>query len=486
METLPPVTLGAIIFGAFTIVALLRRPLVRFFVRRAPVSDQPKRHLILDASLCLLAGIIGAIFNTVVYAFPPASALSLLFGCAVVGFFIAMEMALERERNNVLIALDNQYSLPLGDRLFPVTRKFTLVALSTAVFVTVVIVLVISRDIVWLAKIGQSEAALIDAQLSVSIEIFFIMAILLVMVINLIYSYSKNLKLLFENETSVLEGVSQGDLSGFVPVATNDEFGLIAAHTNAMIDGLRHRIRLISALKLAEEVQRNLLPDRAPQIAGLDISGISIYCDETGGDYYDYLKLPGDRLGIIVADAADHGVSAALQMATARAFLLYGSQKADDISGLIDDVNGHLVRDSLHTGRFVSLFLLEIDPQRKILRWVRAGHEPAFLYEPESNEFQQLSGEGIVLGVDSDYRFQSTSRHPWKPGSVVVIGTDGVHETRNKEGEMFGRERLQEIISRHHMDKAVSLQTAILEELEAFRGSGPQEDDITLVVAKLL
>ena len=404
----------------------------------------------------------------------------------MVGFFIAIDMALDRERRNILIALNSQRSLPLGDRLFPVTRKFFLVAVSTALIVTVVIVLVISRDIVWLSKIEQSESALIDAQLSVSYEIFFIMGILLAMVINLIYSYSKNLKILFQNETSVLEQVSRGDLSGLVPVATNDEFGLIAAHTNSMIQGLRHRIRLISALKLAEEVQRNLLPNQAPKIPGLDISGISIYCDETGGDYYDYLNLPDGRLGIVVADASDHGVSAALHMTTARAFLIHGSQNVDGLAGLIDDINRHLVRDSLQTGRFVSLFLLEVDPQQKTLRWVRAGHEPALLFEPGSNEFQQLSGDGIVLGADDRYRFQAYSRHQWDPGSVIVIATDGVHETRNKEGRMFGREQLQDIVRRHHMENAGSIQTAILGELENFRGTAPQEDDITLVVAKLL
>jgi sigma-B regulation protein RsbU (phosphoserine phosphatase) len=486
MATLPPVILGAIIFGAFTAVAVLRRPLERIIVGQAPVTDQPKRQIVLDVSLCLLAGIIGATVNTIRYDFPLASAVSLLFGCIVVGFFIAIDMALERERRNVLVALISRRSLQLADRLFPVTRKFFLVAVSTALFVTVVIVLVISRDIVWLSKIEQSESALIDAQLSVSYEIFFIMAILLAMVINLIYSYSKNLKILFQNETSVLERVSRGDLSSLVPVATNDEFGLIAAHTNSMIQGLRHRMSMISALKLAEEVQRNLLPSHAPKIPGLDISGISSYCDETGGDYYDFLNLPDDHLGIVVADASDHGVGAALHMTTARAFLLYGTQNVDGLAALIDDINRHLVRDGLQTGRFVSLFLLEIDPQQKSLRWVRAGHEPALLYEPGPNEFQQLSGVGIVLGADGDYRFQAYSRHQWAPGSVVVIATDGVHETRNKENRMFGRERLHEIVRRHHMETAASIQTVILKELENFRGSAAQEDDVTLVVAKLL
>ena len=485
METLPPVTLGAIILGAFSAVLLIRRPIVRYFVEQAPFPEQPKRQLILDALLCLLAGVIGATFNTIVFDFPPASAISLLFGCFVMGFFIALEMALVRERKNIRFAFNSQESLPLSERLYPVTRKFSLVAVSTALFVTVVIALVISRDIVWLSQIEQTESALLDAQLSVSIEIFFIMAILLTMVINLIYSYSKNLKLLFQNETNVLEEVSQGDLSGFVPVATNDEFGLIASHTNDMIQGLRDRIRLISSLKLAEEVQRNLLPTQAPRIPGLDISGISIYCDETGGDYYDYLNLPGDRLGIVVADAADHGISAALQMATARAFLLSASQKNVGISGVIEDINRYLVRDSLHTGRFVSLFMLEIDPQRKSLCWVRAGHEPAFLFEPESNGFKQLSGEGIVLGVDEDYRFHSSTHHPWKSGSVIVIGTDGIHETHNEGGIMFGRDRLQKVIRRTHEEKAASIQSAILEDVQNFRGSAPQEDDITLVVVKL-
>ena len=485
METLPPVILGAIISGAFVLIAVLRQPLVGYFVVKEPISSQPKRQFFLDLSLCLLAGMIAATFNTMTFRFPAASAVSLIFGCTVAGFFLSIDMALNRERLIILDALDNHRSLPLPERLFPVTRKFSLVAVATALFVALIIILVISRDIIWLSKIDQTESSLLDAQLSVTYEIFFIMAILLALVINLIFSYSKNLKLLFENETRVLERVSRGDLSRLVPVASNDEFGLIADHTNSMIQGLRHRIQLISSLKLAEEVQRNLLPTHAPKIPGLDISGISIYCDETGGDYYDYLNLPDGRLGIVVADASDHGVSAALHMTTARAFLLYGTQNVDGLANLIDDINRHLVRDGLQTGRFVSLFLLEIDPQKKMLRWVRAGHEPALLYEPGRNEFQQLSGAGIVLGVDGDYRFQAYSRHQWVPGSVVVIATDGVHETRNKEYRMFGRERLHEIVRRHHMETAGSIQTVILEELEDFRGSAAQEDDVTLVVAKL-
>jgi sigma-B regulation protein RsbU (phosphoserine phosphatase) len=486
METLPPVVLGAIISGAFGVTAVLRRPLEMRFVLGQTAASQPKRQLILDFSLSLLAGLIAATVNTVTFDFPAASALSLLLGCTVAGFFLSIDMALDRERRIILDALDHHLSLPLTGRLFPVTRKFSLVAVATALFVALIIILVISRDIIWLSKIEQTESALLDAQLSVTYEIFFIMGILLALVVNLIFSYSKNLKLLFTNETRILDRVSRGDLSRLVPVASNDEFGLIADHTNAMIRGLRHRIQLISALKLAEEVQRNLLPHRAPEFPGLDISGVSIYCEETGGDYFDYLELPGGRLGIVVADASDHGVGAAIHMTTARAFLLYGAQSADGPSALLDEINRFLVKDGLATGRFVALFLLEIDPARKSLRWVRAGHEPAILFDPAGGRFSELSGEGIVLGVDETYRYTAHSLNGCTPGSVMVIGTDGIHETRNPQGEMFGRDRLQRIMRQHHGASAETLQRKILERVEKFRDTAAQEDDITLVVVKLL
>ena len=157
-----------------------------------------------------------------------------------------------------------------------------------------------------------------------------------------------------------------------------------------MIKGLQHRIQLLSALKLAEEVQQNLLPRRPPEHAGLDLAGTSKYCDETGGDYYDFMGLPEGKLGIVVADATDHGVGSALQMATARAFLLFGVRNYHGPSQLIGEVNRYLTRDSRETSRFMSMFFLEIASSAKTLRWVRAGHDPALLYDPGEDSFQQL------------------------------------------------------------------------------------------------
>jgi sigma-B regulation protein RsbU (phosphoserine phosphatase) len=319
----------------------------------------------------------------------------------------------------------------------------------------------------------------------VTYEVFFVMVVLLFWVVNLIISYSRNLKLLFENETSVLERVSQGDLSKLVPVATNDEFGFIAGHTNTMINGLRHRIQLVTALKLAEEVQQNLLPQEPPSLAGLDIAGTSKYCDETGGDYYDYLALPRGSLGVVVADVSEHGVGAALLMTTARALIRQRAAMTGDIARIVTDVNQELYRDVKETGRFMTMFFLEIEPESNKLNWVRAGHEPAVLYNAREDSFLELSGEGMALGVVEHLEFRKYTHQGWTPGSIIVVGTDGIREAQNEDGEMFGSDRFREAIRRHATESAEEIQNRIIEELEIFQGEAPQEDDITLVVVKL-
>jgi len=486
MESLPSVELGAVIFVAFAVVLVLRRPLEKRWVVPAREVSQANRQFQLEIFLTAMAGMLATGYNSFVHDFPIGSGVSLVMGCVVMGFFIGLDMALARERNIISSSLEMEIALPPPTRLYSMTRRFSMVAVATAIFVAVVIVLVISRDIVWLSTIGEDSAGLAQAQMSVSSEIAFIMAVLLVLVINLIISYSRNLKLLFKNETGVLEKVSNGDLSRMVPVATRDEFGVIAGHTNSMIEALRHRIQLLSALKLAEEVQRNLLPSGAPRVPGLDISGTSIYCDETGGDYYDYIELPNGRLGVVVADASGHGIDAALHMTTARAFLVFAARNFTGPALMLDEVNRYLTRDSVSTSRFMSMFFLEIDPQKRSLRWVRAGHEPAMVYLPEADDFSELAGDGMAMGVTTDYTFKEYTAGELKPGSVVVITTDGISETRNPEGEMFGVDRLRETIRNQSGNEAEQIKAAVIESVDAFRGSAAQEDDITLVVIKVL
>ena len=134
----------------------------------------------------------------------------------------------------------------------------------------------------------------------------------------------------------------------------------------------------------------------------------------------------------------------------------------------------------------MSMFFLEVHQSKKTLCWVRAGHEPAMLYGPSGSKLQDLSGEGMALGVVEDYKFKEYTLQGWESGSVIIIGTDGIRETRNSNGEMFGLNRLLETISQNITESAAVIQNTIIDAIRTFRGNATQEDDITLVIIKLL
>jgi sigma-B regulation protein RsbU (phosphoserine phosphatase) len=232
-------------------------------------------------------------------------------------------------------------------------------------------------------------------------------------------------------------------------------------------------------------VQRNLLPAGPPNWPGMDLAGASLFCEKVGGDYYDYLELSDGCYGVVVTDAAGHGVGAALHMTTARAFLRFGARDFPGPIKLLAAVNRFLAEDSGESGRFITLFFLVIDPENRRLIWVRAGHDPALLYDPVADQFEALDGKGMALGVMPDAEFSEETREGWTPGSVVVITTDGVRECRNGEGEMFGQDRLKDAIRAGAGDGADAVRKSILDSLETFTGEIDREDDVTLAVVRL-
>jgi len=485
MEGLPPGVLGAQIAAAFAAAFAVRRLLERRLVAAAAEERQPRRQFALDFAMGGVAALAAAGQNVVIQGFPPLSTLGLIYGVVLYGFFIAMDAALDRERRIILRARDESRPLPPSGRLHSMTRRFTGFTVAAVLGVSLVNLSVLTRDVSWLTTVGSEPQAVAQAIRAVTLEVLFILAVLLGLTVNLILSFSRNLRLLFRNETEVLERVTQGDLSRMVPVATRDEFGLIAAYTNAMIEALRHRIRLLSALKLAEEVQANLLPARPPDIPGVELAAASRYCEEIGGDYYDYIPLPEGAVAVVVADVSGHGVDAALFMASARSFLLSQAQRFRGGSRLLRVVNRYITRDSGATGRFISLFFLEIRPAERRLRWIRAGHLPGWLYEPASGRFRALDGRGMALGVSEETQFPEYEHAGWEPGAVVVLATDGLVESRSPQGEFFGEERLQAAIRAEAGLPAAALRDRLIAQVEEFRGAARQEDDVTLVVAKL-
>ncbi len=242
------------------------------------------------------------------------------------------------------------------------------------------------------------------------------------------------------------------------------------------------------ALALAAEVQKSLLPQANPRVQGLDVAGKNVSCEEIGGDYFDFLgnkEYPDAPFSIVVGDITGHGVDAALLMTSARAFLRMRAAQSGNISDIITEMNRHLALDVLDTGRFMTLFYMAIDPPNDHLQWVRAGHDPALLYDPGQNTFEELAGTGIALGVKDDFRYETYRKTGLAAGQIVAIGTDGIWEACNPDGEMFGKKRFQDVIRNCSKEDANHILGAVYDELDHFTRGLKSEDDITLVVAKM-
>jgi sigma-B regulation protein RsbU (phosphoserine phosphatase) len=173
-------------------------------------------------------------------------------------------------------------------------------------------------------------------------------------------------------------------------------------------------------------------------------------------------------------------------MTTARAFLRERVQSSpSECAAIISDVNKRLVPDVEELNLFMTMFYGEIDIKAKVIRWVKAGHEPAVLYTPEDNSYELLAGEGLPLGVMEDAVYKEFQQQI-DSGQIILIGTDGIKESVNAAGEMFGTERLLDAI-RDTADKpATEILDKVFESVNDFRHPLGPDDDETLVVVKVL
>lgn len=266
-------------------------------------------------------------------------------------------------------------------------------------------------------------------------------------------------------------------------ILRNDQ-GHIIGNMAFITDMTEHK----KALKLAGEVQKSLLPQDKPIVQGFDIAGRNVSCDEIGGDYYDFLWRRDSKRGplsVVVGDISGHGLDSALLMTTARAFLRMRASQSGSIAEVITEMNHHLALDVLETGRFMTLFYLSLDPEQKRISWVRAGHDPAILYDPIRDHFQELKGEGIAIGIQDEFCYTENQKNDLTDGQIIAIGTDGIWEAFNCQDEMFGKDRFRNIIRQKATESAADILNAVFDELGSFTIGRKAEDDITLVVIKV-
>jgi len=283
------------------------------------------------------------------------------------------------------------------------------------------------------------------------------------------------------------EGLARGDRDVRVDIRTGDELQELGESFNKMVEGLEERDRLKQAMALAMEIQQHLLPEKLPDLECFDVSGGVDYCDETGGDYYDFIEIMNvspSTIGLAIGDITGHGIGAALLMASARAVLRsHAPDHGDNVHELFDDINVHLVRDTGEM-RFLTLFYGVLDAEKRSLVYASAGHDPGLWYHAADRTIDELGPTGIPLGILDSAEYTRNGPLAISPGDVVVLTTDGVREAANNDGEMFGTERLKHVILNTAREPAREIQARIVQAVRDFQAGHPQQDDITLVVAK--
>jgi len=281
--------------------------------------------------------------------------------------------------------------------------------------------------------------------------------------------------------------LAQGDFAVRVKIATNDELQQLGDMFNQVGPGLYERQKIKQSLELAREIQQHFLPAEALELENFQVAGLCRYCDETGGDYYDLLDLrtvATGKVGLVLGDVSGHGLPAAMLMISAGSILRNSAPRhGENLSAAISELNRHLEKNS-EPGKFMTLFYGLLDDKEKKLSWTSAGHDPAIWYKAQSAEFAELANTGMALGIMEDAEFGNSGPVTLQAGDIVLVGTDGIWEAADTSDQMYGKERLIELIRQRKDKSAEQIAASVVESVLDFCSGAPQTDDITLLVIK--
>jgi serine phosphatase RsbU (regulator of sigma subunit) len=453
-------------------------------IARQRLLNEPFVLISYDFSMWLLSAIVYPMLHWIYNSGPTAIQSSLYHGLSAgvititVAFFL-LEHILQKKLTPYFFPQGGLYAVPKTLRIRIRTR---LAALLFACNLIPLFSIILATHLV-AGSTSDAAVALVTLRKAIITNA----AIFILAGIYLIGLVSRNLTMPFAEIIQTLQGVRNGKFDKKVRVTSNDEIGYTGDVINEMTDGLRERDRIRRSLGIAMEVQQHLLPRYAPKVEGLDIAGQSLYCEETGGDYFDYLPIGRNgqsKIKIMVGDVSDHGIASALLMTTARAFLRQRASRKGNLSQIVTDVNRQLSGDVEDSGRFMTLFICEIDGRMKTIRWVNAGHDPAVIFDQYGGDYEELAGRALPLGVSDKASYQEFQRR-LLPGQIILIGTDGIWESQNSRGQMFGKKRFRDVVRTQTRQPAAGILQAVITALDDFCHPLAKEDDVTLVVVKV-
>ncbi len=314
--------------------------------------------------------------------------------------------------------------------------------------------------------------------------------------------------------SALTKKVSQKNFKDRVNLRSNDELGHLGRNFNTMIynlekmireieeqnDGLMHLSGELEArnqellhkqqlieydLRLAHNIQQELLPQVYPKIENVLISAANFQVGEIGGDCFDFYKLGDKKLGAFVGDVSGKGIAAALVMSMVTILFSQLKDRFESPAKILGHVNDIMYR---HFGSqhsiYLTCFFMTLDTETMMLNFSCAGHTPPLLFRPETGEMFNLEAEGFGLGMFNNVIYEEKSWHV-KRGDKIVLYTDGVTDCRNQNGDMFGHEHLVELVKENPRSNSYRLTHFIVEELEDFAGKAARQDDLTLLIIEI-
>ncbi|MGD1049284.1 MAG: anti-sigma factor antagonist, partial [Candidatus Krumholzibacteriaceae bacterium] len=295
--------------------------------------------------------------------------------------------------------------------------------------------------------------------------------------------------------TDGVRAIGEGSLNDEIKIEGPREIGEIARAFNEITSKFRdaqknvvEQERLQKEMQVAQEIQHTLLPKRVPEIGGYDIASYYKAAKEVGGDYYDFVKVDDDNLGVVVADVSGKGVPGSLVMTMIRTALRMearGNYSAAEVMARMND----FVTEDMKKGMFVTIFYSILDSKNRIISYASAGHNPMILYRAETDETYFLNPRGFPVGISlpDDTLFRRSidvEKIKLKKDDMLVIYTDGVTEAMNEAREQYGEERLIQLIKSSGKLSPQAFIDLLSDNIKEFTGDEPQNDDITVVAIK--
>ncbi len=275
--------------------------------------------------------------------------------------------------------------------------------------------------------------------------------------------------------TLFLGGLVAGAVAG--EIRKHVQSALREAETRQKLEAIQHD------LSVARSIQQSLLPQERPRISGFDVAGWNQPADDTGGDYFDWIKLPDGRVVVSLADVTGHGIGPALLAAVCHAYARSNFSIAQDLPTAFEHINQELGAD-LETGRFVTFVAAVCCPGRAEVEMLSAGHGPLFLYSRPEDRFTTMNAQALPFGILPAFQSDPPAHFRLGSGDLVLLATDGFFEWENDQGEQFGVQRIEGAMRASRDLAAPAIISHLYDAVIRFSNGTKQQDDLTAVVIK--